>query len=253
MTLVQDTLTLYEKMRSAICDTVAEKSIGVAFSGGVDSTLVAKACVDLKYDVTLLTIGFAGSHDIDFATKVNGILKLRHRVLEINPGEFHQISKDIRSKIKTDNLSWNENSIAFYHVARLARDLGLKTVVTANGIDELFCGYNGYRDAIKEGEEAVTSLMEAKLKNEAAMMRAINDVCSEFGVRVVQPLLCEEFVMYAKSLPVSEKIKGYDDLLRKHIIRRLALDVGVPEMSANARKKALQYGSLIHKTLMKSR
>ena len=48
-------------------------------------------------------------------------------------------------------------------------------------------------------------------------------------------------------------IKDSDDLFRKHIIRELALKIGVPEISANKRKKALQYGSLIHKALIKSR
>lgn len=251
--VVQDLDELYARIRSAISDTVKEKRIGVAFSGGVDSTLVAKACVDLQYDVILLTVGFAGSHDIEFATKVNDVLRLPHKILELDPEEFDAISQKIRSKIQTDNLSWNENSIAFYHVARLAKGLGLSTVVTANGIDELFCGYNGYRDAIQGGQSAVMSLMESKLQNEVAMMGAVNKVCSEFGVKIVQPLLSEQFVAYAKSVPISEKITGPDDLYRKHAIRKMALKVGVPDISANAKKKALQYGTRIHKTLMKSR
>ena len=55
---------LLQKIRDSISDTVSEKKIGVAFSGGVDSTLVAKICTDMNYDVTLLTIGFSESHDI---------------------------------------------------------------------------------------------------------------------------------------------------------------------------------------------
>ncbi len=37
------------------------------------------------------------------------------------------------------------------------------------------------------------------------------------------------------------------------MIRQLAKQVGVPEVSYNKRKKALQYGSKIHKTLLKTR
>ena len=118
---------------------------------------------------------------------MNEILKLPHKILEINPDEFNSISKKIHSTINTDNLSWNENSIAFYHVSKLAQSIGLEMVVTANGIDELFCGYNGYRDAIKQGNDAVMELMNAKLDNEVKMMTAINRVCSEFGVKIVQP------------------------------------------------------------------
>ena len=232
---------------------ILTKKIGIAFSGGVDSTLIATMCNQMGYDITLLTIGFTNSHDINFAKQVNEFLKLPHKVLEINPKEFDSISKKIRVTINTDNLSWNENSIAFYHVAKLAQSLGLDTVVTANGIDELFCGYNGYRDAIKQGNNAVVDLMNSKLDNEIKMMSAINQVCSEFGVKLVQPLLSEEFVKFAKTVPIDQKITDYNDLQRKHIIRKLAIKVGVPELSANARKKALQYGSMIHKVLQKSR
>ncbi len=245
--------TLLGQIQKAILQTVLTQKIAVAFSGGVDSTLVAKVCSNLGYDVTLLTIGFAESHDILFSKDVNEFLKLPHRILEIDPDEFDKISKKIRSTINTDNLSWNENCIAFYHVAKLAHSIGLDTVVTANGIDELFCGYNGYRDAIKEGEAKVTELMNSKLENELNMMRAVNLISSEFSVTVLQPLLSNDFIHYAKSVPISEKISGPDDLQRKHIIRRLASRIGVPEISANKRKKALQYGSMIHKTLIKSR
>lgn len=244
---------LNEKIQSAITSVIPEKKIGIAFSGGVDSTLIAKMCHTMNYDLTLLTIGFADSHDINFAKQVNELLKLPHHILEINPDEFGAISKKIHNMIKTDNLSWNENSIAFYHVAKLAQSLGLSIVVTANGIDELFCGYNGYRDAIKEGKQKVMDLMDAKLDNETKMMKAINGVCSEFGVKIVQPLLSEEFVRFAKSIPIEDKIIDENDLMRKHIIRKLAAKIGVPELSANARKKALQYGSMIHKALLKSR
>lgn len=245
--------TLLEQIKKTVLETVLTRKIAVAFSGGVDSTLVAKVCSDLGYDVTLLTIGFADSHDILFSREVNEILKFPHHILEINPDEFDMISKKIRDTISTDNLSWNENCIAFYHVAKLAQSLGLDTVVTANGIDELFCGYNGYRDAIKEGEPKVIELMNSKLENELKMMKAVNLVSSEFSVEILQPLLSPSFISYAKTVPVSEKILHPDDLMRKHAIRKLASQIGVPEISANKRKKALQYGSMIHKTLIKSR
>lgn len=245
--------TLLEKIHNAISNTVTEKRIGIAFSGGVDSSLVAKICKDMDYNITLLTIGFAGSHDIEFSKQVNQFLNLPHKILEIDPNQFEEISAKIKEKIKTDNLSWNENSIAFYHVAKLAKSLGLDVVVTANGIDELFCGYNAYRDAIKDGKHKVVQLMDSKLENELNMMKAVNEVCSEFGIIMIQPFLSDEFIEYAKSIPLSSKIIDENDMQRKHIIRDLAIKIGVPEIAANKRKKALQYGSLIHKALIKSR
>ncbi|MCH8323664.1 MAG: asparagine synthase [Thaumarchaeota archaeon] len=244
---------LLTEIQNAVKESITEKKIGIAFSGGVDSTLVSKICKDLEFDITLLTIGFPDSHDIAFAKDVNEILNFHHEISKIDHDSFNEIASKINKKINTDNLSWNENCIAFYYVAKLANSLGIKNVVTANGIDELFCGYNAYREAIEEGEDKVIKLMNSKLDNEQKMMQAVNEVTSEFGVRIIQPLLSKEFIEYAKSIPVSEKITGKDDLMRKHIIRKLASKIGVPEISTNKRKKALQYGSLIHKALLKSR
>jgi len=244
---------LLDEMENAVKETVTDKKIGVAFSGGVDSTLLAKLVKDMGYDIHLLTIGFQDSHDINFAKEVNQLLNFPHSISEIDPEKFKDVTQKINQTIKSDNLSWNENSIAFYYVAELAQKNGLKTVVTANGIDELFCGYNSYREAIEKGEDEVVKMMNDKLKNEKEMMVAINAVTAEFGVTMIQPFLLPNFIEYAKKIPVSEKIHGPDDMQRKHPIRELAMDYGVPEVAAQKQKKALQYGSQIHKSLLKSR
>ena len=244
---------LLKNIEDAIKKTVPKKRIGIAFSGGVDSTLISKLLNDLEYDITLLTIGFSESHDILFAKEVNEQLKFPHHILEIDGDTFKKITSDINNKIKTENLSWNENCIAFYYVSQLAKNLNLDTVVTANGIDELFCGYNAYREVVSQGESQVNKLMDKKLENEIKMMKAVNLISSEFGVVIIQPLLSSEFITFAKSIPINEKIFDSEDLIRKHAVRKLAAEVGVPKISYTKRKKALQYGTQIHKKLLKIR
>ena len=242
---------LREKMNESIQKITNDKKIGIAFSGGVDSSLLAKLCTNLGYDVTLLTIGFADSHDIQFSKEISRLFGYEHKIEKISSKIFPEIAEQIRKIIKSDNLSWNENCIAFYFVSKLAERYGFDKILTANGIDELFCGYNAYRDAITHGSDSVMNLMELKIENEINMMKAVNTVVSEFGVNILQPFLSKEFVNFAKKIPVGEKIHGPDDLMRKHIIRDLALTIGVPKEAAFKRKKALQYGSFIHKALMK--
>ena len=244
---------LLERIQKTVTQTVPNKKIGIAFSGGVDSTLISKICSDMNYDITLLTIGFADSHDILFSKQVNEYLKYSHHILEIDLNTFVDVSTKIHDTIKTENLSWNENCIAFYYVSKLARSLELDTVITANGIDELFCGYNVYREIFLKGEDEIHNIMNSKLNNELKMMKAVNLIASEFGVKILQPLLSSDFISYAKTIPMSEKIHDSEDLYRKHIIRNLAKSVDVPELSYNKRKKALQYGSKIHKALMKTK
>lgn len=227
---------LLEQIQKAVTQTVVNKKIGIAFSGGVDSTLISKILSDMNYDVTLLTIGFVNSHDILFSKQVNEHLEYSHHILEIDPNTFGDISTKIHDTIKTENLSWNENCIAFYYVAKLAKSLELDTVITANGIDELFCGYNAYREAFLKGDDEIHNVMNSKLDNELKMMKAVNLITSEFKVNILQPLLSSDFISYAKTIPLSEKISDSEDLYRKHIIRNLAKIVDVPELSYNKEK-----------------
>lgn len=243
---------LHQKMLHSIKKSIVNQKMGISFSGGVDSSLLAKLSSDAGYDVTLLTIGFSGSHDIEFSQKIGKLLGYSHQIEEIDPNLFNHISEEIRKVIDTDNLSWLENCIAFYYVSKLAQKIGLSSVLTANGIDELFCGYNAYREALSDGPDRVSKLIESKIENEKNMMESVNEIASKFDVKFLQPFLSDDFIDYAKKIPLHFKIKGTDDLLRKHVVRELAVAVGVPQQSAFKRKKAFQYGSLIHKTLMKS-
>ena len=242
---------LYEQMVYSIKSVKESKTMGISFSGGVDSSLLAKITKDLGYDVVLLTMGFQESHDVEFSKIMAKTLQMKHEIELISEETFSGVAKKIWEMINVDNLSWNENCIAFYYIAKLAKKHNISKVMTANGIDELFCGYNSYRDFIPEGEEAIMGLMKEKLDNEIRMMNAVNQVISEFEVQIVQPFLSEKFVEFAKTIPLEHKIKNKDDLARKHIVRKLALSVGVPEESALKQKKAMQYGSLIHKNFLK--
>jgi asparagine synthase (glutamine-hydrolysing) len=242
---------LHVQMVSAIESAKDSEKIGISFSGGVDSCLLAKICQDLGYDVLLLTMGFEDSHDVEFSKKMTKMLGMDHDVEIISETTFADVAKKIWDKINVDSLSWNENCIAFYYVAKLAKKHKIGKVITANGIDELFCGYNAYRDSISDGEDVVLEMIKDKLDNEMRMMQAVNQVASEFDVKIVQPFLSEKFVEFGKTVPLEHKIHGKDDLVRKHIVRKLAVSIGVPEESALKLKKAMQYGSLIHKNLLK--
>lgn len=243
---------LKRELYDAVSENVPEAKVAVAFSGGVDSSLLAKICRDLGKQIMLVTVGFPDSHDIGFAKDIASKMGMEHKTLEIDYGDFRENLRRVRKIIKCENTSHIENCIAYFYICKLAKQNGLNVVLSANGCDELFCGYSVYRIAYRSGEAAIMKMMDEKLANEFALMGEIAVVASEFGLLIRQPFLSNRFIEFAKTIPLDQKIKGSDDLKRKHILRQVALSIGVPEDSAMKPKKALQYGSSIHKYFKKT-
>lgn len=255
----------------------ARGPVGVAFSGGVDSSVIAAVCSRLRLGPSLLTVGFAGSHDVRFAEAAARRAGLEHHTLIIGgggeggraargpPPPFARVAAEAVAATGGGDPSRTENCIAFYYIAWLARSLGLRTVLTGNGIDELFCGYDSYRRALAAAgvrgvggggggaaEAVIGPMVGERIGRELSIMADAGRFAGRLGVRIAQPLLSGRFAEYAASLPLECKISGPGDLLRKHAVRGAAAALGVPPTSALKRKKAIQYGSRIHAELMRS-
>jgi len=246
------TLRLYSTVEASLKNT---DQVVIAFSGGVDSSILAKICKDLGKKVYLVTIGFPNSHDLLFSKSVSKLLGLSstHIAYELVHDEINSSFREVKSALTCNNLSHIENCVAFYQISKIINknDLG-NSFLTANGFDELFCGYDRYRSYYSQGEDFLLSYMEEKLVNEAHMMKEISMVIARLDIKSIQPFLTELFIRFAKEIPLEYKIKGSNDMLRKHVIREIALNIGVPQESAYHPKKAIQYGSNIHKFVLKN-
>ncbi len=230
-----------------------EDNFGIAFSGGIDSSLLAKISHDIhKEKVILLSIGFPCSHDLEFSKKIANELEMKHFTYEINNKEFNVIVNKVIDKLKCNNISHIENCIAFYFISILAYLKKCRIVLTANGFDELFCGYDKYRQIFTYGQTELENFMEQKILNELTLIDEIDSISKEFDVKIKQPFLTQSFIDFAKTIPLDKKIVSPNDYLRKHILREIAVSLKIPIEAAMKPKKALQYGTLIHKNLIKT-
>jgi asparagine synthase (glutamine-hydrolysing) len=221
--------------------------IGIAFSGGIDSTLLAMICKNMNIDTTLFTVGFPDSNDIEFSKSISHKINMNHKILEIDEGDLAAITKKIKNEISCSNTSHIENCIAFSYIAKLASKNDTPVVLTANGFDELFCGYNNFRFIFNQGSDTINKTIESKILNELELTNEITQVAKEYRVSILQPFLSKGFISVAMKFPIYNKIVSNDDVLRKHIIRKIALSFDLPPEVIFRRKKAIQYGSLIHK------
>ncbi|RLG17954.1 asparagine synthetase B, partial [Candidatus Micrarchaeota archaeon] len=96
--------------------------------------------------------------------------------------------------------------------------------------------------------ENVGEILESELNALHSGDCARNEaVARSQGVELRCPLLDEKVVRLALSIPASEKFEGE----RKSVLRTIARELGVPEEACARKKQALQYGSGIHRILLK--
>jgi asparagine synthase (glutamine-hydrolysing) len=211
----------------------------VAFSGGLDSSIVTK-CATKYSNVVTCTAFVRGAGDDARARSAARELGVEHVSAELNAENVGAVLTELDlpfAPTLMDRSLW----CLYRIVARSAHDAGIRILLLGQLADELFGGYAKYSRALSiVGEEAARSMMRSDLQEYARRGR-VRDVGA--CARWVEPRFPFEtpiLVETASNLPISYKIRQG---VTKAVLRRAAIKVGVPEGIAGLAKKAAQYSS----------
>ena len=271
---IKDSYDVYkELLRDDIYSAVEKRvenivNIGLIFSGGVDSTILAVILKDIaekrKKDenlkplhIKLYAVGLENSQDISFSKRIAEDLELELKTIIIDEDIIRNSVEDVLTAIEDANIMKLGVGMTIYLATKAIHEDGIKVALSGQGADELFGGYNRYLKHFEDNTlfDAYFNLDE-EIYHDIANLYHVNlerddAVSMANGVELRVPFLDKEVINLALDIPGKFKIKNNEDLLRKHIIRDLALDIGVPEYIALRPKKAAQYGSGINKKLKK--
>ncbi|WEL20925.1 asparagine synthase-related protein [Halorhabdus sp. BNX81] len=236
-----------ETVRSALktaLGTVETGGLAVAFSGGVDSALLAA-----RLDVPLYVAGFPDSHDIAAAREAAAFLDADLRVVELDHETLRARVPDVVAATGRTNAMDVEIALPLYQVASTAAGDGFDRLAVGQGADELFGGYAKVANPSAHSRVAADTVRAARREGlETLPDQLERDVLAirAGGVEPVAPLLNDRVVESALSLPGSLLVSARGD--RKYAFR-LASRAWVPDRIAFRGKKALQYGSLVAREL----
>lgn len=229
--------TVREAVSTSVRDVDAD-GLAVAFSGGVDSGLVAAGVPDAP----LYVAGFEGSHDVAAARAAADAMGRELRVVELTHADLERAVPELVSAIGRDNPMDIQIALPLYLTAeRVAAD-GYDRLAVGQGADELFGGYSKVvdpatdhrvdADTVRGATREVVATLPDQLERDVLALRAA-------GVEPVAPLLHDRVVDAALRLP-AELLATEDE--RKVALRRAASGV-VPDSVRTADKKAVQYGT----------
>ncbi|NYB52851.1 MAG: asparagine synthetase B [Methanobacteriaceae archaeon] len=228
------------------------ENIGILFSGGVDSTILAVLCADLGVHAELYAVGSEGSSDLKFAEKIAEHMHLPIHITKVDEKMVREYTPLVLNAIEEWNLMKLGVGMTAYLAAAMANEDGFRVMLSGQGADELFAGYHRYLNFYHEkGEEA-----QEDLKGDVENLYHVNlerddKVTMARSVELRVPYLDLDIINLAMLIPMKYKICGQGDALRKRILREVALDLGVPNEVVKRPKKAAQYGSGIDKILRK--
>lgn len=227
-----------------------DDTIGLLFSGGLDSTLLAYLAKSLGRKIICYTVAVAdpsmkAAEDLQFAERIAAELDVQLKVKRPTVGEIERYLSLVVPLIDDTNGVKISVALPLYAACEQAKADGIRTLLYGLGTEELFAGYERHKrvnaaelnNACRSG---LLAMHERDLYRDAMIANAL-------GISLRAPFLAPEFVAYALRLPAACKLAGDES---KVILRTIARDLGL-KTAARRRKRAVQYGANIVKALEK--
>jgi len=216
-------------------------TVGVVLSGGLDSSIVLTYVREMHPDCVALTIGAPGSDDLEYARRLAAELDVPHEVIDVRPGDIR--ARDIREAIRMSELTeYGDliNAVISVPLFARARQLGIKVVLTGDGADELFGGYQMYDRVAPDSSRRLFAHVIGNLHR--TILQRLDRVSMGQGVEARVPYLDPWLVDLALRMPADFKIRDDDE---KWIMRQVFADV-LPAYIRRRPKNPMSHASGLH-------
>ncbi len=227
------------------------KKVAVAFSGGLDSSLIAFLAGKHARQVHLIHVSLENRPEIEFAQRAAEALHLPLHLHIAKKDEVEETALATLRLIEEPDVMKVSVGVPFYWMAKQTSRMEIPVVLAGQGADELFGGYKRYVDEFLRNGTRVERLMRNDIVN---MFQTNFDrdfkICSNFGLELRLPFASYELVRFAMSMPVALKISS-DGISRKLILMKVAEELGLDPFIANKAKKAIQYSTGVAEQISK--
>lgn len=256
---------LKELLENAVKKTCFENKIGVIFSGGLDSGIIAFLAKKFS-NVTAYCVGVENSNDVlHVKNLVNKVKEFKIKIKIFDIEEVKKILPKILKIVEDKNPTQISCAIPIYFASREANKDKIKVMLIGQGGDELFGGYNRYLKHVENEKKLEKILLEDVENIYRDNLNRDVLVCKHNGIELRAPYMDEELKNFSLKIPIKLKIKEIKDgefsscidivnkkkFVRKYILRKVAEEIELPKEIINRRKKAMQYGSGSWKILKK--
>ena len=235
------------KLLISSIEKTLEDRVAIAFSGGLDSSLIAHIA-KRSADVELFCCGTEKSEDIIYAEKAAGLLGLSLYKSTLSEQEILELYKKCHTIVPNDLLKV-ELLVPVYKVAEEAKKRDHSVLLFGSGSEELFVGYERYYRYKEEGKDLDAILQEEFKTLVNREIAWVKKVCYKLGLEARFPFYNQQLADFVFKIPLELRMEEKE--LKKGLLREAAKLLSLPDLMVQRKKRAMQYGSGVHKILLK--
>ncbi|MBI3948756.1 MAG: asparagine synthase B [Armatimonadetes bacterium] len=185
---------------------MADVPVGCFLSGGLDSSTIAALMRRHVRDLHTFAIGTPGSDDLVRAREVAEYLGTTHHEYEVTPEEIRAHLPRIIYHLESFDAALVRSAIPNYFVSRLARQ-HVKVVLSGEGADELFSGYD-YLKRLPMGLPLEVELLAITGALHNTNLQRVDRMTMAHGLEGRVPFLDVAFLRLAFTIPPRDKLRG---------------------------------------------
>ena len=185
---------------------VSDVPVGVFLSGGVDSSIVASILQKHYGNIHTFTIGFEDDkyNEAGYAKEVANYIGTTHTEKYLSSSG----AKEILDRFVDiyDEPFGDSSGIPTTLVSQVAKDAGVKVVLSADGGDELFCGYSRYWTIDNIGSKV--------FKIPVPLRKSMNFIMDSIGDKSVSKVLNSNLEFKYKLIHKILKNKNWEEMYK---------------------------------------
>ena len=209
----------------------------IALSGGLDSSIISHFLRGKKVEgIAIISEDFV-STDLTYCQRISKETGIPLTIYNSTTSEILEAVENTIKILKNFNDIEIRNNVVMYLAIKWAKDNNKKSIITGDGADELFAGYNFL---VNKPEKE----LESEIKRVCSIMHfPTQEIGKHLGIKIESPFLNQKVVEIANQIPVNLKVKEEKGTRYGKWILRKTIEKYIPEQIVWRKKSPMQEGA----------